>query len=169
MAGFVHRDIKPANISIGRNDTGRLLDLGIADRPLAHPTIERIWGTPGESIAPEGYRGEVSSQGDVWAHAATAYRVLTGVPAFETPEERTVLGITIKRPRALVIPPVSLIATSLQTLIVSLPKRSILIHGNVRQLKKCKRFMNVQHSERDDARLPIGYRCGILRVKEACR
>ena len=94
--GFVHRDIKPANIGIGRNDTARLLDLGIADRPLANPEIERIWGTPGESIAPEGYRGEVLSQGDVWAHAVSAYRILTGVPAFEVPEERTVLGFYYK-------------------------------------------------------------------------
>lgn len=91
-AGVVHRDIKPANIGVDLTDTGRLIDLGIADEMYKKNDDDTIWGTPGQSIAPEGYRGDILPQGDVWAHAMASFYALTGVRAFDPPRERTVMG-----------------------------------------------------------------------------
>lgn len=88
-AGFVHRDIKPANIGVDSAGTGRVLDLGIA-KSLADTTPEtKAQGTPGQTIAPEGFLGEVVPASDVWALGAATFFVLTGQAPFAPPRAVT--------------------------------------------------------------------------------
>lgn len=89
--GFIHRDIKPSNIGIDLTGAGKLIDLGISGHPTDDDPDTSVWGSLGENISPEGYRGIAREEGDVWALGATAFRALTGTSAFETPEERTLL------------------------------------------------------------------------------
>lgn len=84
-AGFVHGDIKPDNVCLDRDDSGVLIDFGVATEPTNGLPNIYVRGTPGQSISPEGYRGEVGFESDIWALGATSMRVMTGRPAFEEP------------------------------------------------------------------------------------
>lgn len=75
-AGVVHCDVKPNNAGINREGNGVLIDFGIASRVDSH-YIGPVRGTFG-GIPPEGYLGEITTGGDVFALAATAYIALTG-------------------------------------------------------------------------------------------
>ena len=94
--GFIHCDVKPDNIAIGDNNTGKLLDFGVAlsadDAPYA---IESgVFGTPGQSIPPEAYLdgNTTSPTRDAWAMAATAFRALSGVMVFGEPRSLDPIG-----------------------------------------------------------------------------
>ena len=90
-AGYVHRDIKPANIGIDLRGTGKVIDLGISDHPNNAHAEDLIWGSLGENISPEGYRGFTVPESDVWALGATAFRALTGAVPIEPPAERRLM------------------------------------------------------------------------------
>lgn len=89
--GFVHRDIKPGNIGVDLTGSGKLIDLGISGHPNLDDPDNLIWGSLGENISPEGYRGLARPESDVWALGATAFRAITGAAAFETPADRRLI------------------------------------------------------------------------------
>lgn len=86
--GWVHRDVKPSNIMLTRQGTVKLLDLGLV---LGHPenvmppnddrltTVGHLMGTVA-FMAPEQLvdSGSVDARADIYALAATLFRLLTG-------------------------------------------------------------------------------------------
>ena len=89
---LVHRDIKPANIMVcergGVFDVAKLLDFGLVRgggprRRDDRATATLIVGTPGY-MSPEQAQGrdDLAASSDIYAVGATAYLLLTGVPAF---------------------------------------------------------------------------------------
>jgi WD40 repeat protein/predicted Ser/Thr protein kinase len=86
--GILHRDLKPSNVLIGKNDTPRVTDFGLARRiegdssltvsgqPLGSPSY-----MPPEQAAAR--QGKVSSRSDVYGLGATLYHLLTGHPPFQ--------------------------------------------------------------------------------------
>ncbi len=87
-AGVVHRDLKPANVFMTHNEEGELLvklmDFGVA-KPTSRDETTRqgvLVGTPGY-MSPEQVLGEpLDARADLWALAACAYRMLTGISPF---------------------------------------------------------------------------------------
>ena len=81
----IHRDIKPENIIISADDRAMLVDFGISKVYVegGHTTVGAMAVTPGYS-PPEQYVGiSTEARSDVYALAATLYKLLTG----QTPPE----------------------------------------------------------------------------------
>lgn len=75
--GLIHRDIKPANILIGDNGTGKLSDLGLAERIGADGFASMAGYLP--CMAPEALAdGVCNKQTDVYAAGVTLYAALNG-------------------------------------------------------------------------------------------
>jgi serine/threonine-protein kinase len=83
-AAVVHGDIKPSNIHLGRHDTVRLLDFGIAKtlRPDCDATGHNF-GSPGYCSPERLERSQVDHQSDLWAVGATLYEMLAGAPPYQ--------------------------------------------------------------------------------------
>lgn len=91
--GVVHRDIKPSNVMLSVLGTSqvsvKLLDLGLAllsgvQAPVDElTTVGQLMGTL-DYMAPEQFEDchQVDSRADIYALAATLYRLLTGVPPY---------------------------------------------------------------------------------------
>ena len=88
-AAVVHGDIKPSNIHLGRNDTVRLLDFGIAKtlRSGCEATVHQF-GSPGYCSPERLARSEVDQQSDLWALGATLYEMLAGVPPYQAADTK---------------------------------------------------------------------------------
>ena len=100
----VHGDIKPSNIHLGRNDTVRLLDFGIAKTLRADKdATNHNFGSPTYCSPERLTRSEVDAQSDLWAVGATLYEMLAGVPAYQAENTRKLEGLirSGKPPRAL--------------------------------------------------------------------
>jgi formylglycine-generating enzyme required for sulfatase activity len=92
--GVIHRDLKPMNIMLGSQDTGHLLDFGIARNEERGKTHTRRMG-PGtwEYMAPEQFDDETSApQMDIYGLAATMYFALTARHPFDATGIRKLLA-----------------------------------------------------------------------------
>jgi serine/threonine-protein kinase len=85
--GVAHRDMKPENIIVGKGDSIKLLDFGIAakagERRLTFGKFSKLMGTA-DYISPEqvnGKRGD--SRSDLYALGVILYEMLTGAAPFE--------------------------------------------------------------------------------------
>jgi predicted Ser/Thr protein kinase len=99
-AAVVHGDIKPSNIHIGRHDTVRFLDFGIAKTLRANcaATVHNF-GSPGYCSPERLARSEVDQQSDLWAVGATLYEMLSGSPPYQAENTRKLEAvIRYKRP-----------------------------------------------------------------------
>ena len=99
-AAVVHGDIKPSNIHIGRHDTVRLLDFGIAKtlRGDCEATVHNF-GSPGYCSPERLARSEVDQHSDLWAVGATLYEMLGGAPPYQAENTRKLEAvIRSKRP-----------------------------------------------------------------------
>ena len=82
-AGIIHRDLKPQNLFLS-GSTWKILDFGVSRLADTSDTLTagHVVGTPAY-MAPEQARGAaVDHRTDLYALAAIAYRVLTGVSPF---------------------------------------------------------------------------------------
>jgi hypothetical protein len=104
----VHGDIKPSNIHLGRNDTVRLLDFGIAKTLRADCSATgHQFGSPGYCSPERLTRSEVDQQSDLWAVGATLYEMLAGVPPYQADSTRKLEAlIRSKRPPRVLQPSV---------------------------------------------------------------
>lgn len=89
-AGLIHRDIKPANLLVDRNNTVKLLDLGLArfaggeeKASLTLSRDENVLGTA-DYLAPEQARDShrVDLRADIYSLGCSLYYLLTGRPPF---------------------------------------------------------------------------------------
>ena len=99
-SAVVHGDIKPSNIHLGRDDTVRLLDFGIAKTLRADcNATDHNFGSPGYCSPERLTRNEVDPQSDLWAVGATLYEMLAGAPPYQAENTRKLEGlIRSKRP-----------------------------------------------------------------------
>jgi serine/threonine protein kinase len=86
--GLVHRDIKPANCLVDKNETVKLLDMGLArlsddEASLTLENNENVLGTA-DYLAPEQALNshKADARADIYSLGCTLYFLLTGHPPF---------------------------------------------------------------------------------------
>ena len=96
----LHRDIKPANLMITRDGRLKITDFGIARVESSGVTlVGAVIGTPGY-MAPEQFGGEhIDHRVDLYAAAATLYKLLTGELPFSGSLEQVMYKTVMNDPR----------------------------------------------------------------------
>ena len=97
--GIIHRDLKPANIKLRRDGTVKVLDFGLAKRPVdpgapcqdsgalvtASTEAGTVFGTPAY-MAPELLRGGMADvRSDIFAFGIVVFELLCGKHPFHRP------------------------------------------------------------------------------------
>ncbi len=100
--GVIHRDIKPGNVLIRLDGRLVLTDFGLA-KLLDNVSTEAPTGVLGTVayMAPEQFRGMVSSSSDVYALGVLTYQMLSGKLPFEGSTREILLGHVYNPPRPL--------------------------------------------------------------------
>ena len=96
----LHRDIKPANLMITREGRLKITDFGIARVEASDVTlVGAVIGTPGY-MAPEQFGGDhIDHRVDLYAAAATLYKLLTGELPFSGSLEQVMYKTVMTDPR----------------------------------------------------------------------
>jgi hypothetical protein len=83
--GVIHRDLKPLNIMIDGRGRARLMDFGLAVRPMAATQTGELAGTP-LYMAPELLAGRGASvKSDIYSVGLVLYELFTGAQPFSAP------------------------------------------------------------------------------------
>lgn len=102
QAGIVHRDVKPANVLIASDGSPKLADFGLAKRLNEADGLTQTGAIVGSLgyMAPEQAAGrtrEATPETDVYSLGALLYKLLTGRPPFQGPNQLETINSIVAR------------------------------------------------------------------------
>ncbi|MEZ6140604.1 MAG: protein kinase [Zavarzinella sp.] len=99
--GIVHRDIKPANILLDREGGVRLVDFGLAYRPIGNSESADgyVKGTPAY-MSPEQIKhvSKIDHRADIYSLGATLFHLVTGQPPFHAGSPQDIMRKQLDSP-----------------------------------------------------------------------